>query len=141
MKTVYGFILTDSEVEHDASIGVVITKEGQEVLHPERIKNMLLNMGGIESMRTKYDCPVDIEVEPKIRLVDGVVIGGFTVGSQHSNTHLRLAEGIKEQNPEWTITLMPKDALAVLIRNNLACPTMETVGNGMDCIYKKVVEH
>lgn len=141
MKTVYGFILTDSEVEYDASIGVIITKEGQEILHPERIKNMLLNMGGIESMRTKYDCPVDIEVEPKIRLVDGVLIGGFAVGSQNSNTHQRMARSITEMEPEWTVTLVPVDALAVLIRNDLANPTMETVGNGMECIYKKVIEH
>lgn len=139
MKTIYGFILIDADASEpeDSTLALVFTKEGQEILHPDRLKGELTELGSHPLMENRYHCPVEVEVEPKITLVNGVLIGGFEVSSEYHKTHKLLANTLKAKYPEWNIVVITPEGLATLIRNDLAIPTIDTIGDGMECIYKK----
>lgn len=142
MKTIYGFMLIDADTiePEDSTIALVITKEGQEILHPDRLKSLLTELGNHPFMENRYHCSVEVEVESKITLVDGVLIGGFEVGSEYYKTHKLLVKVLKDKYPEWNVVVITPEGLATLIRNDLAVPTIDTVADGMECIYKKHID-
>ena len=136
MRTVTAFLLTDRS-EHE-SIGVIITKEGQEVLHPERLKEVLVETGSSELMVDRYQCSVNIELTPTITNVDGVMVGGFLLqNGKWSDQVYRMANSLQLQNPGWVVTVVPKSGLALLIKEANAVPTMDTIGDRMECIFHK----